>query len=118
MEYRQFVVPSDAEMLDTLGVSPELVENDPTVRSLRLASASGDDVLISYDVPGRSFRIQVSSGNVMRLDLLRESATHLSVSAEGGAFRVRVMVQSSDLAGELDVLVGSEIVVRDRLLMI
>lgn len=118
MEYREFVVPSDAEVLDTLGVSPEFVEDDPTVRSFRLASAAGDNVLISYDVPGRSFRIQVSSDNVTYLDLLRESATHLSVSVENGAFRVRVTVQSSDLAGELDVLVGSEIVVRDKLLMV
>jgi hypothetical protein len=117
MEYREFVVPSDAEMLDTLGVSPEPVEDDPTVRSFRLASATGDDVRMSYDVPGRSFRVQVSSGNVMRLDLLRESATRLSVGADGGDFRVRVVVESADLAGELDVSVGSEVVVRDRLLM-
>lgn len=118
MEYREFVVPSDAEVLDTLGVSPDFVEDDPTVRSFRLASAAGDNVILSYDVPGRSFRIQVSSGGVTRLDLLRESATHLSVSVENGDFRVRVMVRSADLAGELDVSVGSEIVVRDKLLMI
>lgn len=118
MKYREFVVPSDAEMLDTLGVSPEPVEDDTTVRSFRLASATGDDVRISYDVPGRSFRIQVSSGNVMRLDLLRESATRLSVGADGGNFLVRVLIESEDLAGELEVSVGSDIVVRDRLLMI
>jgi len=118
MEFREFVVPSDAEVLDTLGVSPEFAEDDPTVRSFRLTSAAGDDVMFSYDVPGRSFRIQVSSGGVTRLDLLRESATHLSVIFENGDFHVRVVVKSADLAGELDVSVGSEIVVRDRLLMI
>ena len=119
MEYIEFAVPSDAEMLDTLGVSPEAVAEDPTVRSFQLASESGDDdALFSYDVPGRSFRVQVSSHGVTRLDLLRESATQLSVSVENGEFRVRVMIRSSDLAGELDVSVGSEIVVRDKLLMV
>jgi hypothetical protein len=118
MEYRQFVVPSDAELIDAVGVSPELVEGEPTVRALRLTSASGDDVQISYDVPGRSFRIQVSSENAMRLDLLRESVTHFTVNVEGGGLRVRVTLESTGLAGELDVFVGSQIVVRDRLLMI
>lgn len=118
MEYREFVTPSNAEMLDTLGVCPESAEGDPTVRLFRLASTAGDEVIFSYDVPGRSFRVQIMSGGVTRLDLLRESATRLSVSVEDGDFRVRVMVESSDLAGELDVSVGSEIVVRDKLLMI
>lgn len=54
MEFRQFEVPSDADLLDTLGVSPEAVENDPTGRLLRLASVAGDEVLVSYDIPGRS----------------------------------------------------------------
>jgi hypothetical protein len=117
MEYRQFVVPSDAELVDTLGVSPEIVEGEPTVRSLSLTSAIGDKVLLSYDVAGRSFRIQISSGDALRLDLLRESATHLSVSAEGRDIRVRVMLEAADLTGELDVLIGDEIVVQDRLLM-
>ncbi|MFC8851152.1 MULTISPECIES: hypothetical protein [unclassified Micromonospora] len=117
MEYRQFVVPSDAELLDTLGVSPEAVEGEPTVCALRLTAASGDNVLISYDVPGRSFRIQVSSGNALRLDLLRESVTNFTVGAEDGSFRVRVALESTGLAGELEVLVGNEIFVRDRLLM-
>lgn len=118
MRYREFVVPSDTEMLATLGVPPDSVEDDPAVRTFRLASVAGDDILISYDVPGRSFRIQISSGEVTRLDLRRECATHLSVSGEDGALRVRVRVQSSDLAGESEVSVGSEIVVRDKLLMI
>jgi hypothetical protein len=118
MKYMEFVVPSDAELLDTLGVSPEPVEDDPTVRSFQLASGTGDDATFSYDIPGRSFRVQVRSGGVTRLDLLRESATQLAVSVDNGAFRVRVMMKSSDLAGELDVSVGSEIVVRDKLLMV
>jgi hypothetical protein len=84
------------------------------VRSFRLASAVGEAALMSFDVPGRSFRIRVLSGDVVRLDLLRESATHLKVSAS----RVRVTVRSAGLAGELDVVVGSEVVVRDTLLMV
>ena len=118
MEYRPFVIPSDAELRETLGVSPEPVQGEPTVRLFRLASAAGDEVIFSYDVPGRSFRVQVLSGGATRLDLLRESATRLSVSVEAGAFRVRVRVQSADLEGELDVQVGTETVVRDKLLMI
>nr|WP_146218351.1 hypothetical protein [Micromonospora acroterricola] len=118
MEYRQFVVPSDAELLDTLGVSPEVVEGEPTVRSLRLTAVSGDDVLISYDVQGRSFRIQISSGDALRLDLLRESVAKFTVRAENGGLRVCVALESMGLAGELEVLVRDEIVVRDRLLMV
>lgn len=117
MEYRQFVVPSDAELVDTLGVSPEMVEDEPTVRCLRLTSTTGDEVRLSYDVLGRSFRIKISSGNALRLDLLRESATHLAVSAEGSDIRVRVTLEAADLTGELDVLIGNEIVVQDRLLI-
>jgi hypothetical protein len=118
MEYMEFVVPSDAEMRDAFGVLPEIVEDDPTVRSFRLASDAGDEALFSYDVLGRSFRVQVSSGGVTFVDLLRESATQLRVSAENGVFRVRVMIKSSGLSGELDVSVGPEIVVRDKLLMV
>jgi hypothetical protein len=118
MEYRQFVVPSDEELVDTLGFSPEVVEGESTVRSLGLTSTIGDKVLLSYDVLGRSFRIHISSGDALRLDLLRESATHLSVSAEGRDIRVRVAFEAADLMGELDVLIADKIVVQDRLLMV
>jgi hypothetical protein len=117
VEYRQFAVPSDAEILDTLGVSPEAAEDDPTVRSFRLASATGGDIVISYDAPGRSFRVQVLSCGAVCLDLLRESATRLSVAVEDGTACVRVTVQAADLTGELEVLVGTDVVVRDRMLM-
>lgn len=117
MEYRQFVVPSDEELADTLGVSPEAAEGEPTVRSLSLTSTAGDVVRISYDVLGRSIRVQISSGNAINVDLLKESATHLAVNAEGSDLRVRVTLESADLTGELDVLIGDNIVVQDRLLM-
>ncbi|MFD7654550.1 hypothetical protein ACFV4N_11295 [Actinosynnema sp. NPDC059797] len=117
MEFKRFVVPSDEYLIDVLGVSSEEVEGEVAARLLRLTSVSGEDVLISYDVPGRSFRVQISSGGTKYLDLLRESATEFSIAVENGEFHVRVTLESMDLIGELEILVGDEIVVRDKLLM-
>lgn len=118
MDCHEFVAPSDADMLDTLGVSPEAAEDEPSVRLLRMTSGRGDEVLISYDLPGRSFRIQVVSRGVISVDLLRESATRLTVTSSGGTTTFKVAFQSERLAGDLEVQVGSTVVVRDRMLMV
>jgi hypothetical protein len=118
MTYRQFLVPTEDEILDAIGSYPGATEGDPNVRTFDLASGAGDSVNISYDVPGRSFRVEIRSGDAVRIDLFRESATRLNVTSADQTVRVQVEFQADDLSGVLEIAVGSTVVMHDRLLMI
>jgi hypothetical protein len=115
MAYHEFVVPTGEEILDALGVEPEESVEDPMVRIIPVLSSTGDTLVISFDVAGRSVRCQWLRGSVLILDLFREAATRLTVDSGNGNAWIRVCFETDSLAGELEVQVHPEIRVNDRL---
>jgi hypothetical protein len=116
MTYRQFVVPADAEILDALGVEPEPSADEPTIRSIRVDSGAGEQVVFSYDVPGRSVRVRWLRDSTPVLDLYRESATRLTVESGRGEARLTVTFESEGLGGDLEVQVYPAVRITDSLL--
>ncbi|GEM_PF-2825023 len=116
MANREFLVPSDEEILDALGVVPEVSVDDPMVQVVRVSTASGDVVSLSYDVVGRSVRCQWNRDSIPLVDLFREAATELTVESGHGVARLVVRFETEVLGGELDIQVYPAVRVNDRLL--
>jgi len=116
MEYRQFIVPTDTEILDALGVVPEIVEGEDPVRLIRISTEEGDDFRLSYDVPGRSIRCQWNRESSLLLDLTREGADYLRVSSDRNGSSILIHFQVDSLSGELHIQLTSSVTIRDKLL--
>jgi len=114
--YREFVVPTDEEILDALGQAPEQAGAEPTTRTVRLDNGAGDEVELTYDILGRSVRCRWHRGPVLMLDLFREAATRMTVSSGRGAAGVTVAFETDSLAGTLDIQVYPSVRVADALL--
>lgn len=116
MEYRQFQVPADVEILNVLGIEPEPVEDDGFTRVIRLSTESGDLLVFSYDVPGCSVRCRWYRESRLLLDLFREGAIRLSVSSHSGELGILVYFETGSLSGELSIRLGHYVAISDRLL--
>lgn len=115
MSYREFVVPSDAEILDTFGVESEPADDAPTTRILHLAN--GEETLtVTFDILGRSVHFIWSRGATVVLEVYREAATRLSVSSGGGVAELTVTFETDQLAGEITLQVFPSISIHDQLL--
>ncbi len=115
--YREFVVPTDEEIIDAFGEAPEQVGDEPTIRSVCLDNGAGDQVELTYDVLGRSVRLRWHRGPVLMLDLYREAATRMTVSSGRGVGGVSVTFETEGPAGKLDLQVYPTVRVTDDLLL-
>ncbi|GAA1012915.1 hypothetical protein Aple_015600 [Acrocarpospora pleiomorpha] len=114
--YRQFIVPTDMQILDALGVEPEVIEEGDTVRLIRVVTGEGDEFRLSYDTPGRSVRCQWYRGSVLILDIFREGADRLQVSSQKGESNIVIHFQTDSLAGGLHIRLAPSIAISDKLL--
>ncbi|SFW90508.1 hypothetical protein [Amycolatopsis australiensis] len=62
MTFRELIVPSALEVLETVGVEPVLSEPGSTVQTLVFEAGGRDSVTFSYDVAGRSVRFVWKTG--------------------------------------------------------
>ncbi len=116
MTYRQFVVPADQEILETLGVEPAAVPDTETAQRFELA-IEGDTLDFTYDVHGRSVRCRLSRGDSTLVDVFREGATHFTVYSAQRETHLRIEFETDCLRGLLDVRVFPGIKVEDSLLL-
>ena len=114
MTYRPFEVPEYHEFIDALGVGPEPVQGEEA-QSLRF-EVSGDLLVISFDVPGRSLRCRWSRGQHVLVDIFREGAVALRVRSSGESAIIGVEFETDSERGQLEVQVTPAIALRDRLL--
>ena len=116
MTYRQFVVPADQEILESLGVEPTAVPDTETARRFELA-IDGDVLDFTYDVHGRSIRCRWSRGDSTLVDVFREGATHFTVYSARQETHLRIEFETDSLRGLLDVRVFPGVQIEDSLLL-
>ncbi|MFF0201278.1 hypothetical protein [Streptomyces sp. NPDC005017] len=116
MTGQEFLVPGDAEILEAFGVESEATDGVESTRSLRLAAGVGDEVCLTYDIPGRSIHLQWFRKGVCVLDIFREEAVRMSVNSSEGVTTLSLTFESGSLSGELHVQVWPTLSVNDRLL--
>ncbi|MFJ8964963.1 hypothetical protein ACIRG5_36795 [Lentzea sp. NPDC102401] len=97
-------VPSDAEILDAFGVTPE-TEDEPWIKVVRV-----EDVVLSFDEHAASVRLRWFQGGEPVVDLYREGASRLLVrSGRGESYAV---VEFTD--GELAVRIHPSVRITSR----
>ncbi|MFI6433250.1 hypothetical protein [Rhodococcus oryzae] len=116
MSYRQFETPNLAELSEVDRVSPLEGCGDFGVLALRAVADDGDLVELTLDPLGRSIRLVWISDGRRLVDVYREGATRFDVSQEPGSAVLRVAVEYDDAAGLLEVGIGYEVSVKDRLM--
>ena len=116
MSHREFVVPTDDEVLGEIGVAPE--PDDDELRTLALAArASGEQVVLTYDVLGRSVSCSVTQQGATRLQLTRGGAVRLWVDRVADEVVCTVEFDTDSLGGRLVIRVGAAVSVSDVLLL-
>lgn len=117
MEYPQFIVPEDAEILDALGVEPEASGSDETLRTVRITAGSGESLSLSYDIVGRSVRLQVRRSEGVMVDLFHEGAVQLRLPRNVGSIAIEIDFQTDSTRGELKVQVQPSLSIVDNYLL-
>ncbi|MFJ2587962.1 hypothetical protein [Streptomyces sp. NPDC087538] len=104
----EFVTPDPQEIINALGVEPEITGE--TQRTVNLAEITGEDLALSYDAVGQSVNLRwcAPSGKVM-LNLFREGAILLRVQDGGGKTQLVMEFETRDTAGEIRVQVFPEV---------
>ncbi|MFG2628624.1 hypothetical protein [Streptomyces sp. NPDC048473] len=104
----EFVTPDPQEVVNALGVEPEITGE--TQRTVNLVDVTGEDLAFSYDAVGQSVAVRwcAPSGKVM-LNLFREGAILLRVQEGDGGTQLIVEFETRDTAGELRLQVFPEV---------
>ena len=100
MTYREFVVPDDVEILETLGV-----END------------GHRLVLTYDVLARSVDLHLTQNDATMLDIRREGAVRLVPQWVNAVGSVRIDFDTDELTGSLTLTVHPTISIHDSMLL-
>ncbi|MCE7081594.1 hypothetical protein [Streptomyces sp. ST2-7A] len=99
--YREFVVPSDEEIIEEFGVIPEVVSEFEAKR-LDFSSVMEGGVVLTYDALARSIAIiwKNFSGEVI-VDIFKEGATRMSVVSFDGTSQISLRFDSGEVEEEL-----------------
>ena len=118
MTFREFLVPSDDEILDTFGVDVEPIDDFIRGFTLDDPEHDGGTLAFSYDVPGRSVRCRWTRGDKVLLDVFREGATRLTVWWRSGTGGIDVTIETDSLEGRFAVTLEEGISITDSLLLV
>ncbi|WP_329266619.1 hypothetical protein [Streptomyces pseudovenezuelae] len=114
--YREFIVPSDQEIIEQLGEWPE-VEEESGARALALRGSKGESVLFSYDTLGRSVRVRWRNAEGEQvLDLFRESATRMTVYADNVSRRIILDFDMGECGGRMEISILPMVAIKDHLI--
>ncbi|MEU1481625.1 hypothetical protein [Streptomyces sp. NPDC005760] len=114
--YREFIAPSDQEIIEQLGEWPE-VEEESGARTLTFRGSGGESILFSYDTLARSVRVRWENreGELV-LDLFRESATRMNVHSDSASSRILVDFEMGECEGRMEISIIPSMVIRDQLI--
>jgi hypothetical protein len=117
MSLGQFVVPSDDEWIDALGVEPDEVAGEVAVGRIRWVN-DHEDLDLTFDVPGNSIRCVWRRGDAVLVDIFREGARQLSVSSGQGRAGMAILFETAGLRGELTIHLVPAIRINDNSLFV
>lgn len=117
MVVREFVVPTDEDVLDALGVEPELAEPGAATRVVRIPRDDDEMITLSYDSPGRSVRLQLHHKERPLLDLFQEGAELLRIDSSSGSTVIAVDFRTESTVGRLEIQVWPDVFVRGNSLL-
>lgn len=114
MASREFVTPDPDDFLVAFGVTPEFHVDDDAYY-LELPSGSFR-LRLSYSVPGRSVRYELSDRGRVLVEVFREGATLLRL---GGVDEPAVIVdyETADTTGTLTIGLSPEIAISEEILL-
>ncbi|BAC70970.1 hypothetical protein AQJ43_02310 [Streptomyces avermitilis] len=116
--HREFTVPDDHEILDTLGEWPE-TDEDGSARLLKLSGGEDGDVLLSYDSLSQSVRVRwINPAGEKILDLFREGAIKMSVTATANNTSITLDFSLGECSGEINIQISPRLVITDRILLV
>jgi hypothetical protein len=114
--YREFIAPSDQEIIEQLGEWPE-TEEESGARVLTLRGPNGESMLFSYDTLARSVRVRWKNREGEQiLDLFRESATSMTVHADSASSRILIDFDMGECGGRMEVSILPSMSIMDRLI--
>ncbi|HIW61915.1 MAG TPA: hypothetical protein H9881_05620 [Candidatus Stackebrandtia excrementipullorum] len=117
MTYREFVVPDDVEILETLGVTPEQIDDDgPGTQRLTFEN-DGHRLVLTYDVLARSVDLHLTQNDATMLDIRREGAVRLVPQWVNAVGSVRIDFDTDELTGSLTLTVHPTISIHDSMLL-
>lgn len=114
MDYQEFVAPSDDEISAALGIEPESSEAEVATRTVKIGDEADDLLILSYDVPGRSIRLQWKRSRRLLLDVFREGATLMRIHSNAASIAISIDFRTGQMSGRLDIQMQPEIVIRER----
>ena len=115
MTYRQFVVPTDEDLRDVIGVTPKRVHaEEEWVRQIRVENVAGQVLTLVYDPIGQYVNVHLSLGGAPVYEAFREGAVLLKADRLGGEPRLVVSFKTEELAGDLVVYLGDHLHVVDN----
>jgi hypothetical protein len=117
MDYFEFLVPEDTELLEAFGVASEADDAEDSTRVLHITGESDEEIVLSYNIPGRSINLRYSRAGVNIVEIFREGATRFSVGNKDHRTSILLTFESGSLTGEIRVQVWPNIHIEDRLLL-
>lgn len=112
-----FRVPTEQDLLETLGIESEPVGDEEYVRSISLTARNGQRLSLTYDIPAGSIRLQLSAGSGSLVDMVREGASLMSVYSTGGSVEIHLDFRTGSTAGGLSIRIGEDVRLYDQTLV-
>lgn len=117
MDSFEFLVPEDTELLEVFGVASEADSAEDSTRVLHITGGADEEIVLSYDIPGRSINLRYSRAGVNVVDIFREGATRFTVGNKDHRTSILLTFESGSLTGETRIQVWPNVHIEDRLLL-
>jgi hypothetical protein len=121
--YRAFEVPGDDELFSQLGQrSSQVPDEEPTVRQLVFRTPTGPELLLVYDLIGRSIRFKLFEHGSLIVDGFREGAVRMTTNRFAPRtlvveFKVDGTPSSMGMVGTIEFQFADSITIKDQLLL-
>lgn len=118
MSDREFLVPTSDEVVDAIGVVPEVSADDEFVRVVPFELENGhDQVSLSYHVVAGSVEFRWHRDGEKIVDVSREGATSLTFGSGQGRVWIYAVFDSSSDRSELHIQIHPDVRISDTLLL-
>lgn len=117
MSHHEFVTPTNDEVLDAIGVVPEVSPNDEFVRVVSFDVGNGHDrVRLMNHVVVASVEFQWLRDSEVIVHITREGAASLAITSGQGRATIHASFESGSDHSELDIQIHPAVRIKDTTL--